>query len=103
MEIVAAALLSALIAELFEANHRLRRRLAFERRERARWAGLAARYAHERADYERALGLPLWDEEVRDRDLWSRAVQGDPVAGEVVIARQLRALGVRSEPELFMG
>lgn len=103
MEIALAALIAILVAELLEANHRLRRRLARERWEREFWTAEAMRQAEERADYERALGLPLWDDEVRDRDLWARAAQGDGLATEVVIARQLRSLGVRCEPELFVG
>ena len=70
-----------------------------QRRRGARHARLAEAWRERafaerelRYDYERALGLPFYSSQAVERDLWTRAHQGDVVSEEVLMQRLSREL-----------
>lgn len=99
LELACAAVIAFALPLAFGWARGMRLELAAERERADYWAEMAERNALERADYERALGLPLWDPRELERDLWARAAQGDEIAYEVVAARALRELGAAEGEE----
>lgn len=102
LELLFAATISFCVPAAYVCVRGLRLELQAERERADYWAEMAERNALERADYERALGLPLWDPHALERDLWARAAQGDEVAHEVITARALRAVGAGDEAEMIL-
>lgn len=52
----------------------------------SRWRSAAEELEVERNAYQRALGLPYWDQIAVENDLWVRAANGDEIARDVIEA-----------------